>query len=295
MTTYLINNNTYFNSLEITFSEKPSETVREVLKAFHFRWNYTKKLWYGYANKQALTEKLNAILKPVFDPAIEPLPPLPEKQHEPESVNLDNVQSVKVDIPESKPSEKTESVEGFKNHNANKKPVLTINKPLLKKQEKALMNLLNYDRNMCIYAAKNGIAFIGNPYVMFKINTELFSSEFLREVKKMVELTGRSQNYDSFEKVFNKNYETVNTDAATIYLTSKSMFTEKECKDIKGNKVSHIYDNNKRVVTFNSRLLKNCLAAFNETCELTVLKPNTPAIVGGTEFTALLMPIYVND
>lgn len=282
MTTFSITNNNYFKSLEIVFSEKPSESVRNVLKDFHFRWHFTRKLWYGYANKQVLTDALNAIIK----------------QHETDHVNIDNVQPVKVDLPENKPvkiEKPFETKEGFKNHNAGKKLIPSLTKPLLKKQEKALLTLLNYDRNMCIYAAKNGIAFIGNPYVMFKINTELFSSDFIKEVKTMVELTGRSQNYDSFEKVFNKNYETVNTDAATIYLTSKDTFTEAICKDIKGNKVSHIYDNGKRVVTFNSRLLKNCLAAFNETCELTVLQPNKPAIVNGTEFTALLMPIHVND
>lgn len=285
MTNYTITNNDYFKSIEIKFTEKPTEQIRNILKALRFRWHYTKKVWYGYANKQFLIDRLNTVIsEPVKAEPVNAEIPAPKT----EPVNIDNVQPVKVDL--------TEAKEGFKNHNVGKTiKYESTGKKLLKKQEKALMNLLNYNRNICVYTAKNGIAFIGNPYVMFKINTELFSSDFIKEVKTMVELTGRSQNYDSFEKVFNKNYETVNTDAATIYLTSKDTFTEAVCKDIKGNKVSHIYDNGKRVVTFNSRLLKNCLAAFNETCELTVLQPNRPAIVNGTEFTALLMPIHVND
>ncbi len=285
MTNYTILNNDYFKSIEITFTEKPSEQIRNVLKALRFRWHYTKKVWYGYANKQVLIDRLNTVIsEPV---KVEPVnAEIPAPKTEP--VNIDNVQPVKVDL--------TETNEGFKNHNAGKSiKYESTGKKLLKKQEKALMNLLNYDRNMSVYAAKNGIAFIGNPYVLFKINTELFSSDFIKQVKETVELTGRAQNFDSFEKVFNKAYKTVNTDAATIYLTSKDTFTETVCKDIKGNKISTVYDNGKRVITFNSRLLKNCLATFNSVCELTVLEAFKPAIVNGEDFTALIMPIRTAD
>ena len=287
MTNYTITNNDYFKSIEITFNEKPSDDVRNILKALHFRWHYTKKVWYGYTSKQTLTEKLNSVLNPV-NLNIEKVNPVLRSVKNP-SINID---LVTVDLQEKK----TESLEGFNNHNASKTiKYESTNKKLLKKQEKALMNLLNYDRNMCVYAAKNGIAFIGNPYVLFKINTELFSSDFIKQVKETVELTGRTQNFDSFEKVFNKAYKTVNTDAATIYLTSKDTFTETVCKDIKGNKISTVYDNEKRVITFNSRLLKNCLATFNSVCELTVLEAFKPAIVNGENFTALIMPIRTAD
>ena len=47
--TYTINTNTEFNSLEISFTEKPHEKVIEALKALKFRWHRVKALWYGYA------------------------------------------------------------------------------------------------------------------------------------------------------------------------------------------------------------------------------------------------------
>lgn len=52
--TYTINTNATFNSLEITFDSKPDEKIREALKSLKFRWHNTKKLWYGYADEQAL-------------------------------------------------------------------------------------------------------------------------------------------------------------------------------------------------------------------------------------------------
>lgn len=35
---YTITRNPAFNSLEITFTEKPSEAIRDALKALRFRW-----------------------------------------------------------------------------------------------------------------------------------------------------------------------------------------------------------------------------------------------------------------
>lgn len=46
---YTINTNPEFNSLEISFTEKPHEKVIEALKALKFRWHRVKALWYGYA------------------------------------------------------------------------------------------------------------------------------------------------------------------------------------------------------------------------------------------------------
>lgn len=58
MTLYEIKTNTKYNSLEIYFTEKPDESTRETLKQLKFRWNPTKKCWYGFGN----TEKVNEAL-----------------------------------------------------------------------------------------------------------------------------------------------------------------------------------------------------------------------------------------
>ena len=47
--TYTITTNAEHNGIEITFTAKPSEAVREALKALKFRWHGVKKLWYGRA------------------------------------------------------------------------------------------------------------------------------------------------------------------------------------------------------------------------------------------------------
>lgn len=49
---YNITRNEAFNSLEITFDGKPSEAVRDALKALRFRWHGVKKLWYGYTDEE---------------------------------------------------------------------------------------------------------------------------------------------------------------------------------------------------------------------------------------------------
>lgn len=57
--TYTITNNTTFNSIEISFSEKPSEAVREALKALRFRWHKVKGVWYGYATEQEAKDAID--------------------------------------------------------------------------------------------------------------------------------------------------------------------------------------------------------------------------------------------
>lgn len=56
---YNISINDKFNSLEVAFSEKPSEAVREALKALKFRWHNVKKVWYGFADKETLEKAIN--------------------------------------------------------------------------------------------------------------------------------------------------------------------------------------------------------------------------------------------
>ena len=54
MTNYSIAVNPQFNSIEISFNEKPSEQVREALKALKFRWHGVKRVWYGYSTEEAV-------------------------------------------------------------------------------------------------------------------------------------------------------------------------------------------------------------------------------------------------
>ena len=56
---YSITTNHSFNSKEIYFEGKPSEEVRNALKALKFRWHSTKKCWYGFADESTL---ISAIL-----------------------------------------------------------------------------------------------------------------------------------------------------------------------------------------------------------------------------------------
>lgn len=45
MCTYAINQE--FNGIEITFEQKPEESIRESLKQLGFRWHKAKKVWYA--------------------------------------------------------------------------------------------------------------------------------------------------------------------------------------------------------------------------------------------------------
>ena len=56
---YTITDNTEYNSIEITFNEKPSEAIRDVLKSNKFRWNGKKKVWYGKTSHEAIMEALD--------------------------------------------------------------------------------------------------------------------------------------------------------------------------------------------------------------------------------------------
>lgn len=56
---YTITKNAQFNSLEIAFAGKPSEKVREALKALKFRWHAQKKIWYGYTDEETARAAIN--------------------------------------------------------------------------------------------------------------------------------------------------------------------------------------------------------------------------------------------
>ena len=67
MTNYTINTNHQFNSLEITFNDKPSEKIREKLKALKFRWNPKKSVWYGFAKKEEVEQAIDSDIKIALD------------------------------------------------------------------------------------------------------------------------------------------------------------------------------------------------------------------------------------
>lgn len=109
MTNYSITNNDYFKSIEISFTEKPSDDVRNILKALRFRWHYTKKVWYGYANKQVLIDRLNTVL-PVKVEAVKVEAVKVEKpvKVDPVKVEAKTEKAVKVEKPVKKAAAKTE-------------------------------------------------------------------------------------------------------------------------------------------------------------------------------------------
>lgn len=56
---YIISTNPQFGSLEITFAEKPADSVRDALKALKFRWNGKRGLWYGFADAEIVRAALD--------------------------------------------------------------------------------------------------------------------------------------------------------------------------------------------------------------------------------------------
>lgn len=69
--TYEIRTNPDYNSLEVYFDGKPSEAVRDALKALKFRWHSVKKCWYGYGiSEGSLAEAITG--KPSKNEAAKP-------------------------------------------------------------------------------------------------------------------------------------------------------------------------------------------------------------------------------
>lgn len=67
MLNYQVNINEQFKSTEILFDSKPSEAVREKLKANGYRWHKIKGVWYGYKTPEELAEILNGSDKQADD------------------------------------------------------------------------------------------------------------------------------------------------------------------------------------------------------------------------------------
>lgn len=71
---YTMTKNEQFNSLEISFGEKPAEEIREALKALRFRWHSVKKCWYGYAEADAIRQLLDGAKEAQPAPAVKAAP-----------------------------------------------------------------------------------------------------------------------------------------------------------------------------------------------------------------------------
>lgn len=56
---FTIRNNAEHGSLEISFEGKPSDEVRHALKENKFRWHKVKKVWFGYTDRQTITDALH--------------------------------------------------------------------------------------------------------------------------------------------------------------------------------------------------------------------------------------------
>lgn len=61
--TFEITPNEAFKSLEITFNGKPSEAVRDALKALRYRWHGVKKVWYGYSDAETVKTAIENAMK----------------------------------------------------------------------------------------------------------------------------------------------------------------------------------------------------------------------------------------
>lgn len=68
-TGYIVSHNEQFNSVEITFTSKPGDAVRDALKARGFRWHRARGLWYGYADADEITAAIDAAIQGDATPA----------------------------------------------------------------------------------------------------------------------------------------------------------------------------------------------------------------------------------
>ena len=66
---FTISDNVEHGSLEISFDSKPSDEVRHVLKENKFRWHKVKKVWFGFTDRQTITDALHAAYESETKPA----------------------------------------------------------------------------------------------------------------------------------------------------------------------------------------------------------------------------------
>ena len=277
MTNYSITNNDYFKSIEISFTEKPSEQIRNVLKALRFRWHYTKKVWYGYANKQELISRLDAFIKPVKSEKKQPVKKI-KTERKTETKKPENVQPVKAETKTEK------AVNPFLKPKTAK--VKRAAGKLKADQEKALLTLVKYNYiagkrkiqqqgERRIFTVKDNKAIIGNPYAVVKINIDLLTEE---TKKQLEELSKESHvTYDGIEKLFNN---AVKIQGKADPLTLENMTVE----DSDGVKLACF----KTGLSFNYALLKDVCRCFNYNVTIKAVENMKPALIEGEGFAAIV-------
>ena len=67
--TYTIAKKADFGSSEIHCDGKPSEAIREALKALKFRWHGVRRVWYGYTDAQTVQEAIGKTAARAAQPA----------------------------------------------------------------------------------------------------------------------------------------------------------------------------------------------------------------------------------
>lgn len=293
MTSYTITNNDYFKSIEISFTEKPSEDVRNILKALRFRWHYTKKVWYGYANKQVLIDRLNTIIS---DNSIKVDPvnaEIPAPKTEP--VNIDNVQPVKVDLSEPvKVEAKTEKAVKTVNPfiKPKKEKVKREAGKLKASQENAIITLMKYnyfsgkkklqkDGTRRIFVEKNGVAFIGNVNALVRINLDRLTDETKKQLESLKDECS-TVTFEGTEKIYNG---AVKIQENADPLTLENM-VEKENEGFKLATFS-------TGLTFNYPLLKDICRCFDYKVTIKAEKIFKPALIEGEGFTAIICGMKV--
>lgn len=72
---YSITDNPEYGSIEVKFEEKPSESIRDVLKANKFRWNGKRQVWYGKTTHEEILGALDKAYEAESEPVKETISP----------------------------------------------------------------------------------------------------------------------------------------------------------------------------------------------------------------------------
>ena len=83
---FAISDNVEHGSLEIKFDSKPSDEVIHALKENKFRWHKVKKVWFGYTDRQTITDALHAAYEAETKPVESETKPADTVTETPETV-----------------------------------------------------------------------------------------------------------------------------------------------------------------------------------------------------------------
>ncbi|PWM78761.1 MAG: hypothetical protein DBY32_04620 [Phascolarctobacterium sp.] len=66
---FAIVSNPYYQSFEVTFSEKPAQKIIDALKSLKMRWNPKKRCWYGFHPENVIREAIQSASENTETPA----------------------------------------------------------------------------------------------------------------------------------------------------------------------------------------------------------------------------------